>query len=100
VHPVQANGRKARMAASKKTLFMSEREKSSYTQYKGITGTQISLECNQLHAKETAEHAELEDLKCDMAELNQILNTVEMQEVKGGYINRNKYSFIQDGKFE
>jgi hypothetical protein len=46
------------------------------------TGTLISPKSNQWHSKGKVVSAQLEDLKTDMAELNQILNTALRQTVK------------------
>jgi hypothetical protein len=52
------------------------------TQYVGDVGTKFSIESNQVHPSKLAMCAELEDLKCDMVELNQTLKTAERKTVK------------------
>jgi hypothetical protein len=71
------------MAATKKMLCTTEGEKSLCSQFRGITGAQISPEYHHLHATEKLVYVELEDLNCDIAELYQIPNTAVKQKVRG-----------------
>jgi hypothetical protein len=49
--------------------------------YEGDVHTQMSVDRNQVHPSKLAEWYEIEDVKRDMAELNQILKTPKRQTV-------------------
>jgi hypothetical protein len=69
-------------------------EISVCTQTKQITGTQNFLKFDHLHVREKLVHVELQELKCDVTELNAILFIAVRQKAKRGYLNRNQHYFI------